>query len=139
MRAFPVIASSLLLSACASVQPIEPRVAPASVSFSGATEQRVELANFDFTPRDIHLQEGKSYALVLANVASGGHDFAAPEFFGAAEVSAVDAALVETGKVEVPGGETRTVHLVPHAGTYGLLCSHTGHTLLGMKGVIVVE
>jgi uncharacterized cupredoxin-like copper-binding protein len=80
MRASSVIASSLLFSACASVQPIEPRVAPASVSFSGAAEQRVELANFDFTPRNIHLQAGKPHALVLANVASGGHDFAAPEF-----------------------------------------------------------
>lgn len=139
MRAFSLIAASLLLSACASDQPIEPRIAPASVSFAGAAEQRVELSNFDFTPREIRLQAGKPYELVLANVASGGHDFAAPEFFAAAQVSAAHALLIAAGKVEVPGGETRTVHLVPQAGTYDLVCTHTGHALLGMKGSIVVE
>jgi uncharacterized cupredoxin-like copper-binding protein len=139
MRAFSLIAVGLLLSACASVQPIEPRIAPASVSFSGAAEQRIELSNFDFAPREIRLQAGRPYALVLANVASGGHDFAAPEFFAAAQVMASDAALIAAGKVDVPGGGTRTVHLVPHAGTYDLVCTHTGHSLLGMRGRIVVE
>ena len=139
MRVFSVTAASLLLAACASVQPIEPRTAPASVSFSGAAEQRVELSNFDFVPHEIRLHAGRPYELVLVNAASGGHDFAAPEFFAAALVRAADAELVAAGKVEVPGGETRTVHLVPHAGTYDLLCTHAGHALLGMKGSIVVE
>jgi uncharacterized cupredoxin-like copper-binding protein len=139
MRAFSLIAASLLLSACASVQPIEPRIAPASVSFSGAAEQRVELSNFDYTPREVRLQAGRPYALVLANVASAGHDFAAPEFFAAAQVSASHAPLIAAGKVDVPAGESRTIHLVPHAGTYDLVCTHTGHALLGMRGRIVVE
>jgi plastocyanin len=31
------------------------------------------------------------------------------------------------------------VHLVPAAGTYKLTCTHTMHTMFGMKGTIVVE
>ena len=104
-----------------------------------SAELRVELSNFDFTPHEIHLRAGQPVALVLNNVASGGHDFSAPEFFAAARVEPGDAALIDDGEVEVPGKSTRTVHLVPAAGTYKLTCTHTMHTVFGMKGQIVVE
>ena len=128
-----------LLAACAASHPIEPQLAPASVSFGSAEQERVELASFDFSPREIRLRAGRPYELVLSNVSGGGHDFAAPEFFAAAQVKPSDAALVVEGEVEVPGNTTRTVHLVPATGTYDLVCTHTGHALLGMKGKIVVE
>jgi uncharacterized cupredoxin-like copper-binding protein len=137
MHLVPVLVA--LLTACASSHSIEPRLAPASVNFSGAAQQRVELANFDFNPHELHLRAGRPYTLVLANVGSGGHDFAAPEFFAAAQVRPDEAALVGPGKIEVAGGATREVHLVPAAGEYDLVCTHTGHALLGMKGKIIVE
>jgi len=139
MRKPAVLAASGLLAACASSHPIQPQLAPASVNFSGAEVQRVQLENFDFNPHEIRLRAGRPYELVLANTASGGHDFAAPEFFAAATVKPEDAALLSEGKVEVPGNAARTVHLVPAAGTYKLICSHTGHALLGMTGTIVVS
>jgi uncharacterized cupredoxin-like copper-binding protein len=139
VRRLLVLAAAAFASACASSHPIEPRLAPASVSFAGATEQRVELANFDFTPREVHLRAGQPYELVLVNIASGGHDFAAPEFFAAGQVRPDEAALVAEGEIEVPGGATRRIHIVPAAGRYDLVCTHTGHALLGMKGRIVVE
>jgi uncharacterized cupredoxin-like copper-binding protein len=139
MLRLPSLALVALLTACASSHPIDPRIAPASVSFGSATEQRVELANFDFTPREIHLRAGRPYDLVLTNVATGGHDFTAPEFFAAAQVRQDDAAMVSEGEVEVPGGATRHVHLVPAAGRYDLTCTHTGHAILGMTGKIIVE
>jgi uncharacterized cupredoxin-like copper-binding protein len=133
------LAFAALLAGCASSHRIEPQLAPASVNFGGAMEQRVDLANFDFTPRDIHLRAGRPYELVLANVASGGHDFAAPEFFAAALIKPADAPLVAEGEVDVPANTTRIVHLVPAAGTYKVVCTHTGHALLGMTGTIVVD
>lgn len=139
MRKFTLLAVMALLAGCASSHPIEPRLAPASINFGGAAEQRIELANFDFTPREIHLRAGRPYDLVLANVSGGGHDFAAPEFFAASQVRPADAALIASGKVDVPGGATRHVHLVPAAGRYELVCTHTGHAVLGMKGRIVVD
>src|SRR5688572_867210 len=78
-----------------------------------AAEQRVELSSFDFAPQEIRLRAGRSYALVLNNVASGSHDFSAPAFFAAARVDPRDAALIDDGEVEVPGKSTRTIRLVP--------------------------
>lgn len=138
MHRIAILTASAMLTACASSHPIEPRLAPVSVNFGAAAEQRVELANFDFSPREIHLRAGRPYDLVLLNLGSGGHDFAAPDFFGAALIRADDAPLVAAGKVEVPRGETRHIHLVPAAGEYELVCTHTGHAILGMTGKIVV-
>ena len=90
-------------------------IACCAASNAGAqatAEQRVELSSFDFTPHELHFRAGQPYALVLANVASGAHDFAAPEFFAAAQVQPRDAALVVEGEIEVPAMSTRTVHLV---------------------------
>lgn len=121
--------AAALIACCASTQAVA----------QAAAEQRVELSSFEFTPREIHLRAGQRVALVLANTASGGHDFAAPEFFAAARLDPEDAALVEDGEIEVPGRSTRTVHLVPAAGTYELTCTHTFHATFGMRGTIVVE
>jgi plastocyanin len=129
MRPVHTVLAAGLIAACPSSQVI------AQI----AAEQRVELSNFDFSPRELHLHAGQPVALVLANLASGGHDFAAPEFFAAARVQPGDAGLVVDGEVEVPARSTRTVHLVPAAGTYRLNCTHTFHTMFGMKGTIIVE
>lgn len=111
----------------------------ASQAVAQANEQRVELSNFDFNPKELHLHAGQPVALVLSNVASGGHDFSAPEFFAAAQIEPADAVLVDDGEIDVPAKETRTIHLVPAAGTYKLTCTHTMHAMFGMKGTIVVD
>jgi uncharacterized cupredoxin-like copper-binding protein len=129
MRPVHAILAAGLIAACASSH---------AVAQAGA-EQRVVLSNFDFTPHELHLRAGQPVALVLANSASGGHDFSAPEFFAAARIEPADAALVSEGEVDVPAGSTRTVHLVPAAGSYKLTCTHTMHAMFGMKGRIVVD
>ena len=128
-----VIAAALLVPCGAS------HAAPPDRAGLALPEQRVELSNFDFAPREIHLRAGQAVTLVLANVASGGHDFSAPEFFAAARVEPGDVGLIDDGEIEVPGKSTRIVHLVPAAGTYKLTCTHTFHAAFGMKGTIVVE
>lgn len=129
MRLIHAVLAAGLIAACASSGAIA----------QGSGEERVELSNFDFAPREIHLHAGRQTTLVLSNTASGGHNFAAREFFAAARVDPADAALVVNGKVEVPRNSTRTIHLVPAAGTYRLTCTHTLHAMFGMKGRIVVE
>jgi uncharacterized cupredoxin-like copper-binding protein len=100
----------------------------------------VQLANFKFTPKNIVLQHGRAYVLRLANVAKGGHDFTAKEFFTAANVAAADRTLVAEGEVEVPAGQVREIHLTaPAVGSYHLKCSHTLHKAFGMSGTIVVH
>ena len=128
MRSIDAVLAAALFAGCAS-----------SAVAQGADEERVQLSSFDFAPRELHLRAGQPVALVRTNAASGGHDFSAPEFFAAARVQPGDAAMIEDGEIDVPGHSTRTVHLVPAAGSYKLTCTHTMHALLGMKGRIVVE
>ena len=100
----------------------------------------VKLANFSFTPKTITLDHGRSYVLRLANVADGGHDFTAPDFFAAANVAAEDRQLVAEGEVEVPPGQVREISLTaPAAGSYKLKCGHSFHKMLGMSGKILVR
>jgi uncharacterized cupredoxin-like copper-binding protein len=46
---------------------------------------------------------------------------------------------VAGGEIEVPAHGRVEVLLTPARGGYELECSHSGHSLLGMEGQIVVE
>jgi plastocyanin len=98
----------------------------------------VQLSSFDFTPSTIRLHAGQPVTLRLTNTSSGGHNFAAREFFAAAQVTSGQNAIRE-GAVEVPEGQTVSVQLTPARGTYRLRCTHTLHSTFGMRGEIVVE
>jgi uncharacterized cupredoxin-like copper-binding protein len=126
------IASLFALPQLALVLSPAPAQAPATVE--------VQLANFKFTPNTIVLDHGRPYMLRLVNVASGGHDFTASEFFAAAAVAPGDRRWVQEGEVEVPAGQAREIHLTaPAAGRYKLKCSHSFHKMFGMSGTILVR
>lgn len=139
MRVALVAIAIALTGACASTHPIEPRIASPSVDFTGAQTFEVTLSNFDFTPSNIMLQAGKPYVLKIVNTSSRGHDFAAPDFFAAAAVAPQDAARIAGGEVDLHGGQSASVHLVPAAGEFKLVCTHFGHAALGMTGKIIVR
>jgi plastocyanin len=109
----------------------------AQPDWSRAQRVEVKLASFSYTPSMIHLRAGQPVVLHLVNVASGGHDFAAREFFAAATLR--DRGGVERGAVELAGHESRDVALVPRAGRYPLKCTHSFHKMFGMSGEIVVD
>ena len=77
----------------------------------------------------------------LANQASGGHDFAAPDFFAAATVSPEDRGKIAKGRVALGGGDSVDLRLTAPAsrGRYLLRCTHFMHAAFGMKGAIVVD
>jgi uncharacterized cupredoxin-like copper-binding protein len=128
MRATPLFALPLmLLAGSAAMGQTAPVVA-------------VQLSNFKFTPNTIVLDHGRPYVLRLANIASGGHDFTASEFFAAATVAPADRRFVQEGEIEVPSGQVREIHLTaPAAGTYKIKCSHSFHKMFGMSGRIIVR
>jgi uncharacterized cupredoxin-like copper-binding protein len=101
----------------------------------------VQLTSFSFTPKTILLDHGHDYVLRLANVADGGHDFTAHEFFAASAVADADRHFIIDGVVEVPSGQVREIHLTAPdaAGSYHLKCSHSFHKMFGMSGSIVVR
>jgi plastocyanin len=139
MRMPIILAGTLALAGCASTHPITPVTAADQSVFARAEVVRVTLTNFKFAPETIELQAGRPYRIEIVNQAGGGHNFAAPEFFAASKLAAGDAAEVADGAIEFAGGETKTLSLVPVAGEYRLVCTHTGHAALGMAGKIVVR
>jgi plastocyanin len=96
----------------------------------------VTLANFSFGPKPIQLAAGKPVTLTFVNQAGSGHDFTAREFFAASTITAGGA---PDGKVELAGHETKSVTLIPRAGTYQVHCSHFLHASMGMTDTIVVQ
>jgi len=125
MRILSLALAAIILSA-----PVTAAEAPAKVT--------VTLANFSFTPDDLHLRAGQPVTIHFVNQGSGGHDFTAEEFFTAATMDAANRARVGKGRVSLGKGESSDVTLTPHAGTYKVHCSHFGHTALGMTGTIDV-
>jgi len=124
---------TLAAAALAIALPVTAAEAPAKVT--------VEMANFSYTPADLHLHAGHSVTIHFVNTGSGGHDFTAEEFFAAATMDAANRAYVggAKGRVSLGKGESADVTLVPKAGTYKVHCSHFMHSTMGMTGKIIVD
>lgn len=123
--------AALILSSSVAAQPD---------MWSGARLLTLNLSSFRFEPSEILLEHGMPYRLHLVNNASGGHDFAAREFFAAARIRPEDAAKVKGGRIELSGGESVDVQLIaPAPGTYKVRCTHFMHSAFGMTGKVVVQ
>ena len=110
-------------------------VVPAAAQPSAGPVQ-VRVWSYGFAPNPIHLAAGQPVTLQFVNQSGNSHDFTAKEFFAASQISAGSAA---GGKIDLKGHETRTITLVPRAGTYPAHCSHFLHESFGMKDQIVVN
>lgn len=108
------------------------------VDWNAAAVTEVTLDSFSFTPKVVNLLAGTPTKLVLRNE-KGGHSFSAPAFFASSRIAPEDREKIKNGKIEIDGGETVTIRLVPTAGTYKLTCTHFMHNTLGMSGKIVVQ
>jgi plastocyanin len=96
----------------------------------------VQVYSFGFAPQPIHLAAGRPVTLTLTNRSGSAHDFTAPGFFQHARIIAGGPVSDE---VELRPHETRSVTLVPAAGTYQAHCSHFLHKQMGMSDTIVVN
>lgn len=100
---------------------------PASTAIPGATEVRVQTANFSFSPSEIRLPKGADINLTLTNPAANSvvHDLTVP---------ALGIHVVANA------GETRTFGLRGlAAGRYDAYCAVPGHADLGMRATVIVE
>ena len=97
---------------------------------------RIQVASYSFAPHPIHLAAVQPVTLVFANVSGNGHDFTAKEFFAA---SRIISGAAPGGEIELRGGETKSITLVPAAGTYKAHCSHLMHSMFGMTDQIIVN
>ncbi len=117
----------LILAAPAAVQ-TKAHDAPPQVS--------IAVWNFGFAPQPIHLTAGKSVTLTFVNRSGSNHDFTAKTFFANA---AITAGAAPGGEIELRPHETKSVTLIPRAGTYSAHCSHFLHKQMGMQDQIIVN
>lgn len=99
---------------------------PAATAIPGATEVRIQAANFSFTPNEVHLPKNADVNLTLTTAGTGVvHDFTVPGL---------------GLHVAANPGETKTIGLRGlAAGRYDALCSVPGHADLGMRAIVIVE
>ena len=107
--------------------------APASAQ---PAAQTIVMANFSYSPPTLRLAAGRPVTLTFVNRSGGGHDFSAKAFFANATITA---GAAPGGEVEVRGGATKSITLIPRAGTDSAHCSHFLHTPMGMRGTILVN
>ena len=109
--------------------------APAATQ-PGQPAQTIEVYSYGFKPHPIHIAAGKPVTLTFTNTSGHGHDFTAKQFFAAATITAGSA---PKGEIDLKGHETRSITLIPRAGSYSAHCSHFMHSTMGMTDVINVD
>ena len=98
--------------------------------------QVIQVWSYGFAPHPLYLAAGTPVTLTFVNRSGSSHDFTARGFFTASRILAGDAA---EGEVELAPHETKTIRLIPRAGTYHAHCSHFFHKQLGMSDMIIVR
>jgi plastocyanin len=99
--------------------------------------ETIELYTYGFKPAPITLAAGHEITLKFVNTSTKGHDFTAPEFFRSSKVIA--GTVDKDGKVDLHGSETKSVTLIPAAGTYNARCGRFLHSSFGMHTTVVVR
>ena len=94
------------------------------------------LYSYGYVPNPIVLTAGQPVTMTFTNRSSKGHEFKAPQFFAASKI--LKGAAPE-GAVDLKGGASASVTLVPARGTYRVHCGHFLHTQFGMTTAIYVR
>jgi plastocyanin len=124
MRTFLLVAPILLCAGSAAGQPV------------AAPVQGIALYSYGYNPDPIVLAAGKAVTINFVNRATKGHDFTAKKFFASSRI--ISGNVVE-GEIDLGPGSSASVTLVPTAGRYKVHCGHPFHSMMGMKGDIVVR
>lgn len=124
MRAPLILIPLVLCAAAAASQPV------------AAPVQSVALYSYGYNPDPIVLNAGKAVTLNFVNRSGAGHEFTAKRFFQSARIISGN---VANGEVDLRGGGSASVTLVPAAGRYKVHCGRPFHKMLGMSGDIIVR
>lgn len=111
--------------------------APLNISAAAQTpaEQMIQLSSYAYAPSPIRLVAGKPVTLTFVNVSGKGHDFSAKEFFASSRITT---GSVLNGKIDLGAHESKSITLIPVAGTFKVHCSHFMHDSMGMHTEVVV-
>lgn len=101
-----------------------------------APVQVINLNSYAYAPTPIRLAAGRAVTLQFVNRSGKGHDFTARRFFSSSRILA---GRVDSGEVELGGGQSASVTLIPAPGRYPVHCGHPFHKMLGMRAIILVQ
>lgn len=96
----------------------------------------IYLQSYSYAPSPIRLRAGQPVTLQFVNRSGKGHDFTARRFFRSARILA---GRVGDGEVDLRGGQSASVTLIPAAGRYAVHCGRPFHKVLGMRSEILVQ
>ena len=111
-------------------------IGSAAATQTPAPVTTIQLYSHGYNPDPIILDGGKQVTLTFVNRAGKSHDFTAPKFFSSSKIVAGN---VGSGEVELRGGQSASVTLIPLAGRYKVHCGKPFHKALGMSGDIIVR
>jgi uncharacterized cupredoxin-like copper-binding protein len=115
-------------------------LAVASAAVAQPTVINIQLSEYKYAPMQLTLDHGQAYVLHVTNTGGKGHDLSAKAFFQAVTLAPGSAAKVKDGGIDLDEGESADIALTPlKPGTYEMHCTHPFHSMLGMKGQIVVR
>jgi plastocyanin len=128
------LAGALLL--CANVASGDN--ADAAIDWTHAERVDVQMLEYEFVPDQLRFRHGVPYQLHLINAGKEGHDFTAPDFFNAVDVSNADLLGAGKSSIYVKPGETADIYFI--AGKAGLFAPRCAdHDWAGMKATIIVD
>lgn len=110
--------------------------ASAAAAPVAAPVQVINLASYSYAPTPIRLAAGRAVTLQFVNRAGKSHDFTARRFFRSARILS---GRLGDGEVELRGGQSASVTLIPTAGRYPVHCGRPFHKMMGMRSVILVQ
>jgi len=112
----------------------------ASAAVAQPTVINIQLSEYKYAPMQLTLDHGQAYVLHVTNTGGKGHDLNAKAFFQTVTLAPGSAAKVKDGGIDLDEGESADIALTPlKPGTYEMHCTHPFHSMLGMKGQIVVR
>jgi plastocyanin len=98
--------------------------------------QTIVMWSFGFAPNPIRLAAGQPITLTFQNRSGSSHDFTAKQFFASSRITS---GAAPEGEIELKPHETKSLTLIPRAGTYKAHCTHFFHEPLGMSDTILVN
>ena len=124
------------------MRPTLPLCAAALLAFSPAQAvqtvavQVINLVSYSYAPTPIRLRAGQPVTLQFLNRSRSSHDFTARRFFRSARILS---GRVVNGEIDLRGGQSASVTLIPAPGRYPVHCGHPFHKVLGMRSTIIVQ
>ena len=123
------------------------RQALASADWSQVKTLSIELRDYGFTPRELHLQSGQPYRLIITNNGSTSHYFDALDFLRSIasrkvmvpHQAEVKADFFNAFELSRRGGSLELYFVPVTKGSYRAHCHLEGREHAGVEGTLVIE